>query len=253
MITSTYDPDTEPLFTPESGYGPAAAENSVCSVCIITFSKQIFDHAMGLLPFEEKAAVKSVGGKLPVMTADCGGVTVGLFLSPITAAHAGGCLAEAAWITGCRKFILFGSCGTLAPEKTTGRFIIPTEAYRDEGLSYHYAPASDYIAVPAAQKEAALFEEMGIPHICGRIWTTDAFYRETRGTVSKRRDDGCIAVDMEVSGLQALCTHEGYELYPFLASGDVLDPGARYARGALDEANHSVDKLLIALDLAKRI
>ena len=47
------------------------------------------------------------------------------------------------YMTGADKFILFGSAGALDKEKTKGKYVIPTEAYRDEGMSYHYAPPGD--------------------------------------------------------------------------------------------------------------
>ena len=41
--------------------------------------------------------------------------------------------------------------------------MVPTEAYRDEGTSYHYAPASDYITVKNSDKVAAFMEQAGLP------------------------------------------------------------------------------------------
>lgn len=49
------------------------------------------------------------------------------------------------------KYIVFGGCGCLNKKIIHGQVIIPTEAsYRDEGTSYHYAPASDYIKIKNA-------------------------------------------------------------------------------------------------------
>ncbi len=57
--------------------------------------------------------------------------------------------------------------------------MVPTEAYRDEGTSYHYAPASDYIAIKNADVVARFMKENKTPYIKGKTWTTDAFYWET--------------------------------------------------------------------------
>jgi uridine phosphorylase len=54
------------------------------------------------------------------------------------------CNFVTAWLIGAKQFIMFGSAGSLNEEKTKGKFVIPTEAYRDEGMSYHYAPAKDH-------------------------------------------------------------------------------------------------------------
>ena len=78
--------------------------------------------------------------------------------------------------------------------------MVPTAAYRDEGTSYHYAPAADWIAVKNAGTVAAFMEEVGLPYVLGKTWTTDAFYRETRGNFERRKADGCVSVEMECAG-----------------------------------------------------
>lgn len=52
--------------------------------------------------------------------------------------------------------------------------MVPTEAYRDEGTSYHYAPASDYIKIQNADVVAKFMETVGLPYVKGKTWTTDA-------------------------------------------------------------------------------
>ena len=86
----------------------------------------------------------------------------------------------------------------------------------------------------------------------GRVWTTDAIYREIRNKVAERRAEGCLAVEMELAGVQAVCDYHGFELYDFLVTGDVLDT-PDYQIGELHSANHDTDKLWIALEIAKRI
>ena len=86
----------------------------------------------------------------------------------------------------------------------------------------------------------------------GRVWTTDAFYRETRDQAAKRRAEGCLAVEMELAGVQAVCDFHGFELYDFLVTGDVLDEPV-YDKSGLHEANHDLAKVRIALELAGRI
>ncbi len=76
--------------------------------------------------------------------------------------------------------------------------------------------------------------------------------RETVNLVNKRKSEGCIAVEMEVAGVQAVCDFYGYELYDFLAAGDVLVEGD-YTIDALSDANHNLDKLLLALQIIERI
>lgn len=54
------------------------------------------------------------------------------------------------------------------------------DAYRDEGTSYHYAPASDYITIKNSDVVAKFMETAGLPYVQGKTWTTDAVHRETK-------------------------------------------------------------------------
>ena len=119
-------------------------------------------------------------------------------------------------------------------------------------MSYHYAPPSDYIKVKNSDRIKSLFDMWNIPNIQGRIWTTDAMLRETVGHVALRRNEGCIAVEMEVAGVQAVCDFYNFELYNFLVTGDVLCEG-NYNNSQLSGANHKLDKLQIALKIAIHI
>ncbi len=75
---------------------------------------------------------------------------------------------------GAKRIILLGNCGVLDKSIEDCGIIIPTKAIRDEGTSYHYAPASDYIQVNKSYGE--LFEKMldeyGYHHVKGITWTT---------------------------------------------------------------------------------
>ena len=105
---------------------------------------------------------------------------------------------------------MFGSCGSQDSEKTTGKFIIPTESYRGEGCSYYYAEPSDYININNCNKLASIFNTLSVPYVCGKVWTTDSMIRETRRLVSTRKNESCIAV--EIQGLHN-ANHDCGKLY----------------------------------------
>lgn len=63
------------------------------------------------------------------------------------------------------------------------------------------------------------------------------------------RGEGCIAVEMELAGVQAICDFYGLELYDFLEAGDVLGD-SEYEFEGLHDANHNIGKALIALEAA---
>ena len=161
-------------------------------------------------------------------------------------------IAEVNHLTGASVFIMFGSCGSLDKGATEGKFILPTEAYRGEGLSYYFAEPQDYIKIKNTDKLAEFFKERNLPYVQGRVWTTDSMLRETVNLVNKRKEEGCIAVEMELAGVQAICDFYGFELYDFLVAGDVLIEG-NYETDGLSAANHDLDKLFLALQIAKSV
>ena len=198
------------------------------------------------------AQVGSANGHRPVYLLDINGKSVVFYMSSISACLAGNDIIEVQWQTGIKNLIISGSCGALDSEATDGKYIIPTQAYRDEGMSYHYAKPSDYMDIRNSGKLAGIFKKLKLSYVQGRIWTTDAPYRETPTAFAKRKNEGCIAVEMELSGIQAVCDFHGIELYPFLVTGDVLD-GEKYIPDGLTEANHSLDKFFIALKIWENI
>ncbi len=175
-------------------------------------------------------------------------------MSPIGAPAAGAILHEAAVLTSAKKFIVFGSCGVLSPEACAGKVIVPTEAYRDEGLSYHFAPAADYIRMRGSSAVAEHLSACGIPYVTGRTWTTDAVYRETANLIARRGAEGCLCAEMEAAGLQAVADAIGAELFVFFFGGDILgEIGDKGTLGGDAENARQHGLLDIALELAARL
>ena len=59
-------------------------------------------------------------------------------------------------------------------------------------------------------------------------------------------------MEIELAGVQAICDLYGFELYDFLVAGDVLIEG-NYETDGLSAANHDLDKLFLALQIAKNM
>ena len=247
MITESYDSERESLFSPGAFLGE---RQYICDTAIATFSGEIFQAVIDRYPHHEVAAIGTVNGRRPIYVIEINGMEFVFYLSSIGACLAGTDIIEMQWQTGVKNLIIFGSCGALDSEATEGKIIIPTQAYRDEGMSYHYAPPSDYIKIKNGDRLAGIFEKLHLPFVKGRIWTTDAPYRETKTAVEKRKNDGCIAVEMELAGVQAVCDFHDIELYSFLMTGDVLD-GDEYDPDGLAEANHCLDNFKIAVKIAE--
>ncbi len=249
MITSSFDDKTEPLISLYDFYGEP---KKIVNKCLVIFSKTIYNYLLAEYECELIAENGSCNGKIPIYKLLYNDIEVAFYLTPIGSTMASQVCIEVNWLTGATEFIMFGSCGSLNKEITSGKFILPTQAYRDEGMSYHYAPAMDYIKIKNSDKLAKIFSSLNIPYVQGKVWTTDAMLRETKGQAQKRRSEGCIAVEMEVAGVQAVSDFYGFELYNFLAAGDVLFSDTYQVKG-LSEANHNLDKLFIALEIAARM
>jgi hypothetical protein len=133
---------------------------------------------------------------------------------------AGGLLEELIAL-GCRKFVVCGSAGVLKSELCRGTVVVPNAAVRDEGTSYHYLPPSRTVeADPAVvQKLVKVLEKHGVNYEVGKTWTMDAFYRETRGKIAKRKEEGCLTVEMESSALLAIAKYRNVMLGQYLLAG----------------------------------
>lgn len=202
--------------------------------------------------YEEVGIIRCCNGITKVYVFEIDGMKIAGYLSHIGSAMAGGDVIDVNWLTGANKFIMFGSAGSLDSNATDGKFVIPTESYREEGLSYSYVEPSDYIEIRNSKVVKKIFDELKLPNVSGKVWTTDAICRETKAKLEARKSEGCIAVEMELAGVQAVCDYYGWNLYDFLVTGDVLDK-AVYDISGLANANHNMDKLYIAIEIAKRI
>ena len=249
MITDSFDNKTPPIVSLSDFYGE---QNHIVDTCIITFSKQIYDNVLETFRCEKIGEIHAANGSTPIWKFRHQGRDVGFYLTGIGSTLASQYCIETNWIVGATRFIMFGSAGSLDGEKTNGKFVIQTYAYRDEGMSYHYAPPADYIFIRNHKTLAGIFRELELPYIEGKVWTTDAFGRETVGQMALRKSEGCIAVEMELAGVQAVCDFHRLELYDFLATGDVLSENEYRVEG-LKDANHNMDKFYIALEVAKRV
>ena len=105
-----------------------------------------------------------------------------------------------AW--GGNQFLFVGWCGAIDPTIQTGDILLPTSAFVDEGTSRCYDVDNDQAVLPPGQLHQTvkrLMQEKGLPFHEGAIWSTDAVFRETPSKVSTFREQGALAVEMEIS------------------------------------------------------
>lgn len=184
-------------------------------------------------------------GGVPIYEVDYKGEKVAFYLSRV-GAPAVAMQMEEIFIMGLRKLMVMGSCGTLDSKIEFGNLIIPTSGIRDEGTSYHYVPAEYSVETnrDIIKIITSTLDEKQYPYICGKTWTTDGLFRETKGKLELRRNQGCIAVDMEYTAMQAIADYRGIDFGQILYSEDNLDSEIWEDRGYVPKQKEKYDILL---------
>ena len=219
-IIHTFDADGEGIMDPNTVV--EKIENFPETV-LVFFSRKF--EALLCKAFETEQIGYMVSGQaLPIYRFEYSGKPLAFYPSPI-GGPATVALLEEIIAMGAKNILFFGSCGALDKEIVSGNLIVPTAAYRDEGTSYHYAPASDYIEIKSADRLAEIFDEMNVAYRKTKIWTTDGVYRETQKNAELRKKDGCAAVDMECASIMACGQFRNTNVYQFVYAADCLDGG----------------------------
>ena len=248
-LFDTFDPVSEEILKPSHMIRPV---DGFPETAVLTFEEKSLQVLQSLCRTETAATLKG-GRDIPVYKFRWNGRELGL-LQALIGGAATAALVEEVLALGAKKILLYGSCGVLDGALTAGRLILPTAAYRDEGASYHYLPPADYVDIPTARRLGEIFDGLRLPYVKGRVWTTDALYRETRANADRRRGDGCLAVDMECASAMAVGRFRGAEVYQFLYAEDSLDGEAWDARtwGAVPASDYE-KYLRVALEAAARL
>jgi len=99
-----------------------------------------------------------------------------------------------------------------------------SSAIRDEGVSYHYlSPDPEVIANETAVNALVrTMQDCGLPYRVGKTWTIDAPYRETAKKIARRREQGCVTVEMESAALIAVAQFRNVIFGQALYGGDDL-------------------------------
>jgi uridine phosphorylase len=218
-----YDPDRGSITMPdpfEIGVGKLVPARGV-----LCFFQDVIDELKEKSELEEIGQLTTEIGHHPVYRYGTNSQAVTVFHPGIGGPLAAAFLEELL-ACGVTKYIVCGGCGVLTPEIVAGHPVILTSAVRDEGTSYHYLPPSREVephesAVVALEK---VCKETGIDYRLGKTWTTDAFYRETRGKRKLRIEEGCEVVEMEAATFFAVAKFREIKLGQIVYGGDLVVP-----------------------------
>ncbi len=249
MITDTFDNDTPAIINPKENPDAFAVD-----ACIVAFSYKIEEFVLSRFNPIKIGEIHFSTGITPIWLIEYNGKKFAFFKTYVGAPACVGSIEDSLAEINTKKYILFGSAGCLNKEIARGKVMVPNAAWRDEGTSYHYMSASDWVDIPNSEKVCEFMTQSKLPFVCGKTWTTDSFYRETRGNFEKRKADGCICVEMECAAVQAMCNFRGLEFYTFFISSDLLDApewDERHALNGTDTGSqHDAQYFEIALEFA---
>ena len=244
-----FDPD--PVGVLDQWVSLAGERDSIPERVVLCFYAEI----LAALPSEavQVGVLEAAHGLHPIWKITRHGKDVAVFHPGVGAPLAAAFLEEAI-VMGARKVVACGGCGTLTDEVGAGDIVVPTSAVRDEGTSFHYLPPSREVeADPEGVAEAiGLLDDRGVPFIAGKVWTTDAIYRETRKRVDRRREEGCLVVEMESAAFFAVARFRGIRFAQLLYGGDDLS-GEEWDARSWTVSPSRVSTFDLAVELATRL
>lgn len=253
MILTEFDSNKIAVINPYNIVKPVEGMPKVAVTC---YAKETFERMLAGFESEQIASTSTANGIVPVYKVTYKGVEIVLFMNDV-GAPASAALMEDVYQMGAEKIIIFGTCGVLEKSIDDCAIIIPSSAMRDEGTSYHYAPPSDEIPVNEKYMDVftGMLDELQIKYTVGKTWTTDAIYRETADKIKRRKEQGCICVDMECSADAAVAQFRGKDLVQFFYAADNLDAEEWDVRSLSNSAKlEEKDRIAtIALEFAVRI
>lgn len=250
MITKSFDNKTLAKINPMPN-----EKREKCDVCIVTFSHIIKNYVLSNFNCKKVGEANHATGIEPFYVFGYNGKKFGFYQTWLGASASADLLEDATKFLDCKKFIFFGAAGPLIKELVSGKVMIPTYAYRDEGTSYHYVKPHRYIKIKNADIIEKFMKNNSIPYVLCKTWTTDGYYRETQKNIDKRKKEGCACVEMECSGIQAVCDFRGIDLYYFFLTDDLISAPSwlKIEEDSNLVANHKLAKFYIALRLADYI
>jgi len=172
------------------------------AVCFLEFDGDLTDWLVErriAVPFKSWACFHTT-----MFSLELEGVTCGVIARTIGGPYAV-LIAEQLRAAGARFIIGLTSAGRVAPDLSLPGLVVASSAIRDEGTSYHYLAPGQEVSCPP-HLTLAIARELsgtGLAVRTGKVWTTDAPYRETNSQLEKWRREGALAVDMQAASLLA--------------------------------------------------
>jgi uridine phosphorylase len=147
-------------------------------------------------------------------------------------------IAEQLHAAGVGLIIGLTSAGRVDPDLPLPSLVVATSAIRDEGTSYHYLSPGKEVACPAHVTMPMVRElsRAGFTVQAGKVWTTDAPYRETGNQLEKWASEGVLAVEMQAASLFAFATVQGANVAVVARVSNAIDhDGSQFDTGSNEQ------------------
>jgi uridine phosphorylase len=193
--------------TPERLMGAVRAERGLANeavppLCVLDFDGDLSDHlaATGMSSPWSSWACFHTSMRATTME----GITCGIVPRTIGGPYAV-LVSEQLWAAGAKLIVGITSAGRVSASLALPSIVIVDEAVRDEGTSLHYLAPAASIAAPTTDILDPLVKELSVSSAArrGRVWTTDAPYRETAEQLRFWADRNVLAVEMQAASLFA--------------------------------------------------
>lgn len=181
---------------------------TVPPLCVLDFDGDLFDELARDPSAMTSDAWACFHTQMLCLTFD--GLTCGVVPRTIGGPYAV-LVAEQLHAAGARVIVGLTSAGRIAPALPLPSIVIAETAVRDEGTSLHYLPAREDVVTPTPRLNVHLEGALAAlaPVRRGRVWTTDAPYRETATQIAAWANAGVLAVEMQAASLFAFAQARG--------------------------------------------
>lgn len=210
-------------------------DGDIPPVCFLDFDGDLTDWLVNgslVVPFDSWACFHT-----KMFVREIEGINCGLIARTIGGPYTV-LIAEQLFAAGAKLIIGLTSAGRISPTLPLPCLLVVTSAIRDEGTSYHYLPPSEEVACPTAI--TPLLEEhlraTGWAVMAGKVWTTDAPYRETRDQIKRWSDEQVLAVEMQAASLFAFGTASGAAVAIVAVISNAIDhQGEQFDTGSRED------------------
>ncbi|NIM57629.1 MAG: hypothetical protein GTO16_01625 [Candidatus Aminicenantes bacterium] len=127
-------------------------------------------------------------------------------------------------VSGAKRIVLLGFCGSLNPEFRIKDVVSISKALSEEGTSKHYFPRRRvfYPSPTLKNRIETVLRNSKLPFLTGSLVSTDAPYRETRSWLKQKQKRRIDLVDMEASAVFALANFYGIQATALTIISDEL-------------------------------